>query len=198
MDFLYNTSGMPTLDYAPRRTRFTLRLWHIVVGITVLVLLAAVMIPTGVVRLPKRTVIEKLNTPVPVSQWTENGVSLMDGRKIPWREINCVDLASPVLSELSQNGLEMTDGRIYGLVKVNHWCGNDSVGVHWARVDVERLLFYRKEAATSNPAWSHVSARFDIRLSGFNWDPGDHSNFRGWCELVDSEEETRAEGNKPL
>ena len=33
-------------------------------------------------------------------------------------------------------------GRVVGLVKVYHWCGNDPVRKQWARVDLTHLLMY--------------------------------------------------------
>jgi purine nucleoside permease len=72
---------------------------------------------------------------------------------------------------------------------VHHWCGNDSIGLHWARVDVERLLCYRGEARTANAAWQRVLAAIETERpkAGHEWDPGDQGTFVQWCRLIDDE-----------
>ncbi len=50
------------------------------------------------------------------------------------------------LEWLVERGVEISpDGRVYGLVKIHHWCGNDPVAGEIVRVDVADVLTYLEQ-----------------------------------------------------
>ena len=182
----YNSSRMTVLSYesvGPRRARHALR-WGILC--CVLLVVGSMAIPSVVPA--RKSIVERLNSPVPVSGWTSAGVQLANGRTVQWRDVSAVDLNSSALAEVAQNGVEVApDGRIFGLIRVHHWCGNDPIGQHIARVDIERLLFYRGEGKTTNRAWTRALGDSQWARSHSEWDPGDQIEFRAVEQLIDAE-----------
>src|SRR5436189_5371495 len=80
--------------------------------------------------------VERLDSPSSVRGWSEDGVVLADGRSIKLPGFRRLPTASKALSEATKRAVEITpDGRVVGLARVHHWCGNDPLGEHIARVD---------------------------------------------------------------
>jgi len=97
-------------------------------------------------------IIEHLSSPVAVDGWDEDGLQLADGRHIPLPEFSRLPVRSMALSEATRSGVELgLDGRVYGLVRVHHWCGNDPVRKHIARVDLSHMLTYLQEGEMQTP-----------------------------------------------
>ena len=115
-------------------------------------------------------IIQGLHSPVSVSAIDDDALRLVDGRSIPlWR----ADLLrKPAISErIMTRGVELApDGSIYGLVRVDHWCGNDPVRYHLARVDL-----------TSLAALLALNPKARVRKNGL--DPAIH----GMCRLSPDE-----------
>lgn len=129
-------------------------------------------------------IIERLNSPIRVIGWTSEGLQLEDGRTIALPELVSLPASSAALSEATSRGVEIAaDGRVYGLVRIDHWCGNDPVGEHIARIDLSLLLLFLGEGvpagsvALSPPqppggAWG---------FSQWGWNESQHWSFEKWC-----------------
>jgi hypothetical protein len=84
---------------------------------------------------------ETLEHPVKVSGWNTDGLHLADGRMVQLPGIQSLPPSSPALDEVIKRGVELRpDGRVIGLVRVHHWCGNDPVIEEIARVDISEMM----------------------------------------------------------
>ncbi len=93
---------------------------------------------------PYRTrVIDELDSPIAVTGWSERGLELVDGRVIQLPGMLALPRTSAALTDGTSRGIEIDErGRVYGLVRVHHWCGSDPVDEHIARVELAHLLTY--------------------------------------------------------
>lgn len=93
-----------------------------------------------------RTIIEELNRPVKVERCNEGGLVLASGIVLPVPGIEHLPCNSAALQQIIPNGVELTPaGRVVGLVRVWHWCGNDPVRKHIPRVDLGYLFEFLQE-----------------------------------------------------
>jgi len=96
--------------------------------------------------------IESLETSVAVKSWTTNGFLLLDGHTIRLPGLHSLPGESPALTEITKRGVEISaDGRVYGLVRVHHWCGNDPVREHIARVNISDAMMFLHIGQTTSP-----------------------------------------------
>jgi hypothetical protein len=87
--------------------------------------------------------IDALDNAVAVTGWNSAGLQLADGRSISLPGVTSLPLTSLALAESTKRGVQIqSDGRVFGLVRVHHWCGNDPVREHLARVDLSQLLVF--------------------------------------------------------
>ena len=140
--------------------------------------------------------LDVLSHPMATKGWTERGIVLADNSVVRLPGFHRLPGCSPALSEATRQGVEVgQDGRVYGLVRVWHWCGNDPVRKQVARVDLSRLLrFLNERASTSTPeaTYSYPSRPVAGRFSRFGWDVSECGVFLEWNDGLD-----RHLGNKP-
>lgn len=132
--------------------------------------------------------IETLHSPIAVKNWTPDGLLLMDGRELPIPGIRKLPTNSKVLTEITKRGVETaTNGHIYGLSRVIHWCGNDPVREHIARVDVSDALAYLHvgEPTSLLHDADFTSQKSENQFAEWGWDPGDFRQFQLWQSLKD-------------
>ena len=127
--------------------------------------------------------VDRLAQPVGVTSWTETELLLADGRTAKLLGIRKLPPKSEALSEATRRGVELApDGLVYGLVRIHHWCGNDPVRDHIARVDVsEMMLFLSEDEPISKlppdqEGLSHVGGMF----SQFGWTVDEFMQFQYW------------------
>lgn len=129
-----------------------------------------------------KIIVEKLNNPVEVSGWDDDGLVTDNGQHIPIPNIRKLPKTSLELSMVVAKGIEKSDGRIIGLVRVWHWCGNDSVGEHIVRVDIGHILEYLSigefETPINPPHWPISAGQFDTH----GWRVGDYYRFKDWAD----------------
>jgi hypothetical protein len=81
--------------------------------------------------------IETLHNAVAVTGWSSNGLNLADRRIVQLPGIRSLPSESVALREATKRGVEMAAGRrVLGLARIHHWCGNDPVREHIARIDL--------------------------------------------------------------
>ncbi|MFT5464808.1 MAG: hypothetical protein ACI8QS_003715 [Planctomycetota bacterium] len=88
----------------------------------------------------RREVIEELRNPRPVQRITEEDLFLTwrEGLGMPGFPYSPPAIAA--LWEATRSGVEVhSSGSPVGLIRVWHWCGNDPVGRHVARVPLVEL-----------------------------------------------------------
>lgn len=163
------------------RLRFTVR--------RLMVAVAVVSLPLAVRACQSRR-IEELRSPVAVTGWSRAGLLLADGRTVGLPGIRALPNASAGLSQAVRRGVELgPDGRVVALVRVHHWCGNDPVRVHVARVDLAYLLLFVGEAEAAGPLAPELRGRMAEkpggRFSAWGWEVGEYLQFRGWCRHAD-------------
>ena len=147
--------------------------------------------------------IERLSSPVSVRGWDEACLLLADGRRVQLPEFARLPVKSPALSEATKRGVEIAvDGRIYGLVRVHHWCGNDPVREHVARVDLSHMLtFIREGERTTPPSDSDVMAHeTGGQFSEWGWEVGEFGRYQMNRKdgATDRSQPIRSETNRPL
>jgi len=136
--------------------------------------------------------IETLQSPMAVKNWTTNGLLLADGRAFALPGVHSLPAKSPALTEVTKRGVEITrDGRLFGLVKVHHWCGNDPVREHIAKVDISDMLIYLKVGEPTSPLARTDYPEYVIKEAGgafseYGWNISDYLGFTSWVSLKNS------------
>jgi hypothetical protein len=135
-------------------------------------------------------VIETLRNPVAVTGWTSDSLHLADGRTVRIAGLRSIPSESVALAEATKRGVEVdADGRVWGLVKVHHWCGNDPVGEHIARVDVSDMLLFLRVGEPDAPI-PEVGCLVDKPGGTFNksgWRINEFMYFQIWDKLKNEE-----------
>jgi hypothetical protein len=98
-------------------------------------------------------IIERLDDPIAVSGWEEDGLRLVDGRTVQLPGFTALPKTSSLLASTTKNGVEIDEqGRVFGIVEVWHWCGNDPVRDDFRRVDLAMLLAFAGEGTFDIPS----------------------------------------------
>ncbi len=165
------------------RVRFTVQ--GLMVGVAVVAFLLAV-------RPYNRRLVDELRSPVTVTGWSDGSLLLADGRAVRLPDIRSLPISSTALSEATWRGVELgRGGRVHGLVRVHHWCGNDPVREHIARVDLSYLLAFLGEGEVA----CQIDPEFRLRMpekpggrfTASGWEVGEYLQFRGWCRRADDQ-----------
>jgi hypothetical protein len=89
---------------------------------------------------PKK-IVDSLNAPVRIIAVKETGLVTSEGKTLVPPLIARLLLHPDLTKDILGHGVELkADGTIYVLVRVHHWCGNDPVRFHLARVDLSSLM----------------------------------------------------------
>jgi len=137
--------------------------------------------------------IDELSHPVAVTHWVPEGLVSTGGDVIRLPGVRLIPSSSPALAELVKRGVEIdVEGRVFGLIHVWHWCGNDPVREHLARVDIARVLIYLGEGghdapAVNPPTWDSTVCRF----CEDGWNLSDFQAFERWSNQVDTPSNNR-------
>ena len=116
--------------------------------------------------------VDQLQSPAKVESWNPRGLQLADGRQV--MPFGMVELPnqSKTIEIATKEGVEVAaDGRVYGLVKIWHWCGNDAVRYDMSRIDIAQLLAFHREGKSSLKPYKYADASF-VRTGG--------GSNRGW------------------
>ena len=155
---------------SPRFSWFRTLLILLIAVMSVSLLLPALL--TG--RLIPVRIVDTLNQPVGVTGWNEKGLILRDGRVVALSGHDALPAESKALREATREGVEIAaDGRVFGLVRVHHWCGNDPVSWHVARVDLSNLLNFLAEG--DGGGFGPGGAFFE-----HGWRVGEYHRFSAW------------------
>ena len=165
--------------------------------ITIAVLVTVIIVACATVALPRLAfyqltgrwfpirMVDVLHSPSLVTGWSEDGLRLADGRTVQLPGFRKLPRKSAALTQTTKRGVEIAgDGRVFGLVRVLHWCGNDPVREHVARVDVADMLMYLREGEWSAPpsaeALEFASQTPGGRFSEWGWDVSEFAIFQHW------------------
>ena len=89
----------------------------------------------------RRTLVEHLANSVEVNEVRDGVCFLSDGSQWQPRAHIGTSAATRALSLAVASGLEVSSGgQAVGLLRIHHWCGNEGIDVHIARVDIDRLI----------------------------------------------------------
>jgi hypothetical protein len=110
-------------------------------------------------KYPVTQIVDVLHEPIAVNGWNERGLVLKNGRTLALPGITELPAKSAMLPHLLSSGVELdSQGRVFGLIRVHHWCGCDPVRKHIARVDIARVLEFVEEVG---PRGRARGARFE-------------------------------------
>ena len=159
------------------RVRFTVR--------RMMVAVAVISLPLALRAYGSRR-IDELRSPIAVEGWSNTALLLADGRTVNLPGIRELPRSSTGLAQAILRGVELgRDGRVYALIPVHHWCGNDPVREHIARVDLSYLLMFVGEGQTVGQIDPDLRQRMAEkpggRFSASGWEYGEYLQFRGWC-----------------
>lgn len=130
--------------------------------------------------------IESLQALVAVKAWTTDGLLLADGRNVPLPGLNSLPSESAALTEMTSHGVEVApDGRVYGLVRIHHWCGNDPVRKHIACLDIADVLLFLHvgQAITSRPAIDSPACEAGGSFSEWGWNVSEYFEYQMWRRM---------------
>ncbi len=135
-------------------------------------------------------IVEELRSPVAVKGWSDNSLLLADGRAVRLPGIKVLPRVSVALTEATRRGVEMgSDGRVYALIRVRHWCGQDPVREHIARVNLSYLIMFLRECETTCQIAAELREREAEkpggRFSAQGLEITEFLQFRGWCHHAD-------------
>lgn len=93
-----------------------------------------------------RWITESLASPRKISSIEENFLRTSEGTVIRLRGAGFIRECPPVSADIFKHGVEVNaSGEMFGLVRVHHWCGNDPVRYHLARVSLISLVAFLEE-----------------------------------------------------
>jgi hypothetical protein len=161
-------------------------IWIAILGLAVGLILPALNTPQFVFPIDQ---IESIENPIAVHGWDENGLMLADGRHVALPGIVRLPLESESLTRAVADGVEVdSDGRVVGLLKIHHWCGNDRVRNHVARIDLAHLLTFLGEVEFETKVKILKDMRQDeFSFSEFGWNVSDYHQFLRWSEAAKEE-----------
>jgi hypothetical protein len=130
--------------------------------------------------------IDSLQHPMEVTKWDASGLLLADGRTVQLPGVTLLPEDSPVLREALRRGVEVGQhGRILALVRIHHWCGNDPVQEHVAKVDLsDMMLFLRLGQPTTTVAETEFLVKeLGGGFSESGWAISEYLQFQSWQSL---------------
>jgi hypothetical protein len=163
------------------------RRWRLILTACAAIIAGFVLLPFVAPPLLRwRTIEEHLTNPRTVRDWSSEGLRLEDGQTVALPGISSLPAKSAILSELVRQGVELTpDGRVMGLVRIWHWCGNDPVRRHTARVDIAHVLLYFGDMPVS-PDAEYVRSRAAPRtFSDSGWNVSDYGRFMAFTNALE-------------
>jgi hypothetical protein len=134
--------------------------------------------------------IEILHNAAVVTGWSSNGLNLADGRIVQVPGIHSLPGESEALSEAIKRGVEISaDGRVLGLVRIHHWCGNDPVRVHIARVDLSDMMSFLRvgEPVAPVPESESLVTEPGGSFTEWGWRVGEFYQFQSWQSVKNLE-----------
>jgi len=133
--------------------------------------------------------IETLQNPVAVTSWTTNGLNLADGRSVRIPGLLSLPAESVALAEATKRGVQIdADGRVWGLVRIHHWCGNDPVREHIAKVDLSEMMIFLHEGepdATISEK-GYLVGDYVSTFSEWGWERAEFSHFQARQRMKNS------------
>ena len=133
--------------------------------------------------------VETLQNPVAVIGWSSDGLRLADGRTVQLPGLRSLPTASEALEEATKRGVEIRqNGRVWGLVRVHHWCGNDPVREHMARVDLSDMMTFLDvgEPIGPVPDMQYTAEEPGGRFTEFGWNVSEFFMFQSWQSTLDT------------
>ena len=136
------------------------------------------------VRLIRDSHVESLRRPMEVKGWDSWGLVLKGGSGyVPLDLERPLRIDSAFLREATRRGVELgADGRVYGLVRIYHWCGNDPMGLEIVRLDVADVLRFFDSGGflcRDHPAVDRCQ-NYQGMMSGRGWLVGEYRLYREW------------------
>lgn len=134
---------------------------------------------------------DSLHSPKAVSAIDDHIIKTTDGGQIHLPYAARIRERPPLAEDILKHGVELSSsGEVYGLIRIHHWCGNDPVRYHLARVSLlslAALLEYDPGMHASNrridPGTLHflrlppeeIKEIFSEKSTPPNHRPSDHS-----------------------
>lgn len=130
--------------------------------------------------------IETLQNSVAVIRWNSEGLLLADGRTVQLPGLRSLPVSSAALTEATKRGIELdANGRVWALVRIHHWCGNDPVREHIARIDLAYMMMFLRvgEPTTRVPEVDFLTAEPGGRFTKWGWNVSEYWHFRSWLQV---------------
>jgi hypothetical protein len=134
--------------------------------------------------------VEGLRNPIGVNGWGPDGLILADGRTVQLPGFRSLPVVSPALVEATKRGVEIGEGgRVFGLIQIHHWCGNDPVREHIARVDLSDMMMFLHVGQTiaSVPEADITNQEGGGKFTEWGWNVSEFLHFQSWQRIKDFE-----------
>lgn len=94
--------------------------------------------------------IETLKNPLQVQKITKTSIILENGESVKIKYISEIPVGLKVLNDAVNKGVEIDEeGNVFGLLKIHHWCGNDPIRYHLAKIQLSSLILASGEVHPS-------------------------------------------------
>ena len=116
-----------------------------------------------------------------------------DGKIIRLPGVSNVVAPDSVIKDIKEHGVEVqSNGTVYALIRVHHWCGNDPVRFHLARLDLSSLLLVLGEP-------EHARAtEYGIDSGVYGMATIPHQDVEELFSHKSSEQDGAANGSQPI
>jgi hypothetical protein len=85
-------------------------------------------------------IVDQLESPIHIVAVKESGLVTSEGQILMLPGVRSIPKQPRIAKDILDYGVELnTNGSTYALIHVHHWCGNDPVRFHLARVDLSSL-----------------------------------------------------------
>jgi hypothetical protein len=123
-------------------------------------------------------IIDELHDPQRVKGWNAKGLQLEDGRVVAMPDGVVLPEKSQLLEAATREGVEIDSaGRIFGLLRIWHWCGNDPTRNHIARIDIARLMEFVEQSNAKKSYWRGCDT-----VAEDGWDVDAFYGFEQWLD----------------
>ena len=133
--------------------------------------------------------IDSLNNPVEVKGWKREGIVLVDGRSLQLPGFLSLPDHSVALTAAIKRGIEIApDGKLYGLMRIHHWCGNDPVREQLARVNISDVMMFLHvgQPASPIPEADSTARENEAMFTEWGWNVSEFGQFKAWEEFKDA------------
>ena len=111
---------------------------------------------------------DKLVAPQQLVGWDRSGIQLANGTMVMPAGMSSLPASSKIIPAFTKEGVEIDkDGKVFGLIRIHHWCGNDPLRDDIRRIELAPVLAYYGEGTSKLKP--NMKAREPFSESQYGW-----------------------------